>query len=116
MGLERDLELLRMMMVLEGVHEAIQPHLRSLDKMDEIARLGEEIAAMAVSPVFVEWPRRPGFPHDPTRYERFRSDLEQGARDAARAAQARDLSALNRAYARMNASCIACHKRYSPTY
>ena len=112
----RDLALLEHMIQLNALHLGIEPHLRDADKMGELARVAGEIAALGSAPVFVDWPKRPNFPHEPARYERFRQDLLRGAAELQAAAESADKGAVVAAYARLDASCTACHKRYSPTY
>lgn len=104
------------MIQLNALHLGIEPHLRDAAAMGELARVAGEIETLGAAPVFVDWPKRPGFPHDPTRYERFREDLVRGAAELQGAAEAGDKDAVVAAYARLDASCTACHKRYSPTY
>lgn len=104
------------MIQLNALHMGLEPHLRDVSQLQEIGRVAGEIEKLGSAPVFVDWPKRPGYPHDPTRYERFRQDMLRGAQEVQAAATARDRDALIAAYARLDASCTACHKRYSPTY
>ncbi len=112
----RDLRLLEHMIRLNALHFGMEPHLRDTRQFAEIARVATEIERLGNDTVFMNWPKEPGFPHAPERYERFRQDLIQGAKDVRAAAEAGNTAQISQAYARMDASCTACHKRYSPTY
>jgi hypothetical protein len=112
----RDLRLLEHMIRLNALHVGIEPHLRDTARYEELAGAAAEIERLAVDPVFVEWPRRKGFRHPPDLFDRYRVDLLEGARAASAALANGDRDGLHAAYAVMDASCIACHKRFSPLY
>lgn len=106
--------MLELMLELNPPYLGMQPVLRDRDKLDALASSAATIAALAEDPRMTAYTAAEDFGRDPAPFERFRVDLLEGARDARAAAEAGDLDALHDAYARVSASCTACHKRYSP--
>lgn len=110
----RDLAMLELMMRINSPYLGMQPHLRDVNALEDLASSADLIAEACEDPVFVGWTAREDFDRDPTTWEASHGDLLSGAREAADAARAGDLDALHHAYGVMSRSCTACHKRYSP--
>lgn len=113
---KRDLTMLNRMIELNVAHRGMEPFLRNRDRYDGLADTAEAIARMAASDLLVNFPDREEFVRDPQLWHRFRAELESSSEAAAEAARAKDAEALHQAYARMDGSCIGCHKRYLETY
>jgi len=110
----RDLSMLELMIEMDPSYLGIQPVLRDVSKLEAIASAADLIGTLTDDPRMTGYTQRVDFERDPAPFEIFRTDLLESARAAAAGARAGDLDGLHDAYARMSASCIACHKRYSP--
>lgn len=110
----RDLSLLQSMLTIDAPWRSMQPRLRNVSALDQLAQAAQQILDACEDPVFAEWHRRPDFERDTTIWERSYAQLREGAQSAHAAALAGDLDRLHTAYSQMSASCTACHKRYSP--
>lgn len=83
------------------------------------ARHNELLLAVAdwvEEPAWEDWVAREDFGGDPARFLGMQDELRQAAADTRSAVQAEDLEALRDGYIRMYSTCIACHKRYQPSY
>ncbi len=112
----RDLSMLELMVRMNAVHLGMEPYLRSVDHLEDLAGAADGVAAIAGDSLMLEWPKASDFGRDPEPWNRFRGDLERAAGEAAAAARSGDLNGLHAAYTVMDATCIGCHKRYQPTY
>jgi cytochrome c556 len=113
---QRDMAMLELMLKLNQVHLGIEPYLRNVERMPELVEPVEAIAAMTDDPAFTEYLGKLDVERDPTIFESSRGRLAKSARQAAEAARAGDVEAFTAAYTVMDATCIACHKRYAPNY
>lgn len=110
----RDLDMLELMLAMNPPYLGMQPHLRDESKLGALAAAADLIGDLAEDPRMTGYTARPDFQRDPEPYERFRLDLLESSRAAAEAARVGAFDQLHRAHALMSASCVACHKRYSP--
>ena len=110
----RDLSMLEVMLEMNPPYLGMQPVLRDVDQLDALAAAADSLARLAEDPRMTGYTGTGDFDRDPEPFERFRQDLLQGSLAAAEAARAGELDRLHDAYSRISASCVACHKRYSP--
>lgn len=113
---QRDLGMLELMLKLNQLHLGVEPYLRNAERLPELVEPVEAIAAMTEDAVFAEYLGKLDVERDPTVFDTSRARLTQSARQAAEAARASDVEAFTAAYTAMDATCIACHKRYAPNY
>jgi cytochrome c556 len=112
----RDLSLLALMVRLDALHTGSAPFIRDLASYERLALAAEAIAAMCDEDAFTQYTSAPDFARAPERFEELRLQLLDGARAAAAAARANDVSAFYDAFVAMDASCVGCHKRYGPLH
>ncbi|QDU65036.1 Cytochrome C' [Planctomycetes bacterium Pla86] len=110
----RDLTMLELMIELNPPYLGMQSELRNVERLGDLAAAADMVATLAEDPRMTGYTAREDFARDPAPFERMRQDLLTASRAAADSARAGDLDGLHDAYAQMSASCVACHKRYSP--
>ena len=74
------------------------------------------VADWVEQPAWESWVVREDFHGDPARFLAIQDTLRQGAAEARAAVEQEDIEGLRAGFVRMYSSCIACHKRYKPTY
>jgi len=112
----RDLSLLALMVRMDALHTGSAPFIRDLASYERLALAADAIASMCEEDAFTQYTSAPDFARAPERFEELRLQLLDGARAAAAAARANDVSAFYDAFVAMDASCVGCHKRYGPLH
>lgn len=113
---EPSLELRGLMYDIGDEHRDVELQLRVPDSYPDVADGLRALAQMAEHPALIGWAEDPQFGRDRERFERFRLQMRDGALAAAEGAEAGDVEALTAGFVQLDMTCIACHKRYSPTY
>lgn len=114
---EDRLTLLEAMIGIDQAFQALEPNFRNPYALEESARNAQQILDWSTDPLFDEFAAGERFfAADAAPYFAWREELEAGARQAVEAAGAADLDGLRDGFIRMKASCIGCHKRFSPSY
>jgi hypothetical protein len=104
------------MFAIEGYDRVVEPNLRNPAMLSEIRGHLDAMASWARDPVFERWVETPIFQGDADRFLRLRNQLVSATEAARDAAAAGDLDRLRNEYIGMSMTCIACHKRYQPSY
>jgi hypothetical protein len=108
--------LLDVMFQIEHAYNEIEPNLRNVDALDETVAAAERILEWSVDPLFEDFTRSARFSSEPAAFLDLRARMESGARSVIDGARTPDLGLLRDGFIEMKQSCIACHKRYSPSY
>jgi hypothetical protein len=109
-------ELRQLMYQIDFAQHEIGTNIRNAGFFPRHAELLVAVAEWVDEPAWEDWVTRKGFDGDPARFLGMQDELRQAAADTRSAAEAEDLDALREGFIRMYSSCIACHKRYQPSY
>lgn len=113
---QEEFTLLDAMIQIDLAYQAIEPHIRDSSRLEETRADAEAIVAWADDPTFESFLAGDRFYSDPERFRAMRDDMRAGAQRVADGATAGDLDEVRAGFIDMKMSCIACHKRYSPSY
>jgi cytochrome c556 len=101
---------------IDRAFRSLQATFSSAALAHSIAEDGGELARLAEHEAFVGWTARPEFQADRALFEDYRADLRDGARSVEAGAAAADMEQVRDGFIRVKQSCVACHKRFQPSY
>ena len=109
-------KLLDAMLQIDIPYKAIEPNFRNRDAFESNAVAAGEILTWADDPTFAEFVEGDRFYSDPDSFFALRDKMKAGAQSVIDGANAEDVDLIREGFITLKQSCIACHKRFSPSY
>ena len=113
---EVGLTMLDVMIQIQHAYDEIEPNLRNAEAFEETADAARRILDWSSDSIFEDYTSHPRFFSEPPRFLEMRGMMERGARTTLEGAEGGDLTRVRSGFIEMKQSCIACHKRFSPSY
>ncbi len=116
-GPDPGVTLLDVMIQIDHAYKSIEPSLRNPAAFRGTARAARQILDWAADPEIEEFIEEDRFiGGDRERYFALRDRMAGGAQRVLDATESGDLDDLRQGFIEMKTSCIACHKRFSPSF
>jgi len=109
-------QLLDAMLQIDIPYKAIEPNFRNRQAFESNATAAQEILTWADDPTFAEFVEGDRFYSEADAFYAMRDDMKAGAQLVIDGAAGENVDVVRDGFIALKQSCIACHKRFSPSY